>query len=201
MIGRFRKVNKKLNTSGGFTLAETLVTILIMTIVLSAITGGMMVARNAYRELSRKADAQTLLATSVSVITEDLSGASDFETAPSDCVDYSFKTTARGYRIAYRNAGSGSTDGSGNTSGEKGIYVQPMLTGTDVNTSIETPLVTQKTSTLDLYTKIEIKDAAADGEKPCSVVKVTVNVYSTLLSTGDDDPVEKGVVYIRTAEG
>lgn len=181
-----------------------LMTILLMAIVLLAITGGIMVARNTYREISRKADAQTLLSTTISAVTEDISGAADFRTytasggsgANGGFSTLSFKTPNRGYRIVYRNAGYGGS-GSGT---KNGIYVVPMTGGSKPDTGKEVPLVTEKTETLDLYTEITLTNGDTEASKgdPVSVVKAEIQVFSH--SMGNGEPVEKGVVYIRTAE-
>lgn len=185
-------------------------TVLIMTIVMAAITAGVITARNVYLRISRKADAQTLLATTVSALTADFSNATRFgrETNGDGNDNGTFFTTNRSYSIYYLNNGKG----SGST--DKGIYVVPYING-KAESSKKTPLVTQKTQTLDLYAVITA-EKPTDGAEPAAGTSQTkcfnheshadgdgtvtfwVAVYSTM--DGISNPVEKAYVCVHTAE-
>lgn len=56
----------------GASLAEMLVTVLIMSLVMLAITGGIAAAVRSYRTISLESDARTLLATSVTALSEKI---------------------------------------------------------------------------------------------------------------------------------
>lgn len=56
----------------GFTLAETLLAVLIMSIIFTAVGGGVVVMKNNYEKVTQRAQAQVLLATTVSAINADL---------------------------------------------------------------------------------------------------------------------------------
>ena len=71
-----REMRRKLHNTNGFTLSETLMTVVLIGLVTMAMAGGIVAARNVYQRISLRADAQTLLATTVSAVTEDLSSVS-----------------------------------------------------------------------------------------------------------------------------
>lgn len=82
----------------GFTLAETLVAILIMLMVASVATAGIPAARNAYDKAVSAANAQTLLSTAVTTLRSELSTAPKIEKqGPLDSSD----------SVTYYRAGSG----------------------------------------------------------------------------------------------
>ena len=56
----------------GFTLAETLLAVLLMSIIFTAVGGGVVVMKNNYEKVTQRAQAQVLLATTVSAINADL---------------------------------------------------------------------------------------------------------------------------------
>ncbi len=70
MLGRFLK--KPLN-SRGFTLAETLIAILILMMVSSIIAGALPAASNAFTKTVDAANAQVLLSTAITVLRDELS--------------------------------------------------------------------------------------------------------------------------------
>lgn len=63
---------KKIRSSKGTSLAETLVTVLILSLVFTAVTAGAGAAYHAYKQVREKADAETLLSTSILAVSEDL---------------------------------------------------------------------------------------------------------------------------------
>ena len=71
-----RRLRDKIHSEEGFTLSETLMTVVLIGLITMAMAGGIVAAKNVYQRISLRADAQTLLATTVSVVTEDLSSVS-----------------------------------------------------------------------------------------------------------------------------
>ena len=69
----------KLKRAAGFTLAETLMTVLILLMVSAVVAGGMPAAMNAYRKAVDAANAQLLLSTTVNALRDELSTAWDVE--------------------------------------------------------------------------------------------------------------------------
>lgn len=66
------KARKKLNSRAGFTLAETLLAVLILLLVSTIVATGMPVARTAYEKVVLTSNAETLLTTAVSALRNEL---------------------------------------------------------------------------------------------------------------------------------
>ena len=66
------RARKKLNSRAGFTLAETLLAVLILLLVSTIVATGMPVARTAYEKVVLTSNAETLLATAVSALRNEL---------------------------------------------------------------------------------------------------------------------------------
>lgn len=71
---------KKLNNHG-FTLSETLVSLLILALVITLTGGGIVVVKNAYERVTMKANAQTLLSTTMTKVSNELRFAEDIDVA------------------------------------------------------------------------------------------------------------------------
>lgn len=151
-----RRGRSKLQNTDGFTLSEMLMTVLLISLVGMAITGGIVAARNVYQRISLRADAQTLLATTVSALTEDLASVTSCTDA--DGKDVSGKLIndkgefaenvflyagSRGYQMQYKN-------GTYKNDTEKAILVVPKM-----QTGAEIPLLPKKVQTRGLYAYIE----------------------------------------------
>ena len=146
-----RRGRSRLRNTKGFTLSETLMTVVLIGLVTMAMAGGIVAARNVYRRISLRADAQTLLGTTVSAITEDLSSVTscDFgsflqnsgtEIAPkADGTGAYYYARSRGYSMRYVNG----TD----KNNEKGIQVQSQ-------SGVSIPLLPHKVQTRDLHAYI-----------------------------------------------
>lgn len=173
-----RRLRDKIHSEEGFTLSETLMTVVLIGLITMAMAGGIVAAKNVYQRISLRADAQTLLATTVSAVTEDLSsvsscdalqssGSSQTETAliqkgnPVEPAAF-FYAESRGYRMQYRNGtygngasgnGTSGTGASGENTGaeaQKGIQVVPKD-----NEGGSIPLLPDKVQTRGLYAYIE----------------------------------------------
>lgn len=70
-----KKMAGRLNKSAGFTLAETLMTVLILLMVSAVVAGGIPAAMNAYRGAVDAANAQMLLSTTINALRDELSTA------------------------------------------------------------------------------------------------------------------------------
>ena len=68
---------RKLNNRSGFTLAELLVTILILLMVSAVVAGGIPAASNAYSKAVDAANAQVLLSTAATALRDELGTAQD----------------------------------------------------------------------------------------------------------------------------
>ena len=65
---------QKLNSQDAFTLAETLITVLILLMVSAVVAGGIPAAANAYRKAVDAANAHVLLSTTVNALRSELKG-------------------------------------------------------------------------------------------------------------------------------
>lgn len=173
-----RRLRDKIHSEEGFTLSETLMTVVLIGLITMAMAGGIVAAKNVYQRISLRADAQTLLATTVSAVTEDLSsvsscdalqssGSSQTETAliqegtPVGSNAF-FYAESRGYRMQYRNgaygngasgngaSGTGASGGNTGAEAQKGIQVVPKD-----NEGGSIPLLPDKVQTRGLYAYIK----------------------------------------------
>lgn len=142
-----RRLRYKIHSEEGFTLSETLMTVVLIGLITMAMAGGIVAAKNVYQRISLRADAQTLLATTVSAVTEDLSSVSSCDES-----NAFFYAESRGYRMQYRNGsyGKGASGGNTGTEAQKGIQVVPKD-----NEGGAIPLLPDKVQTRGLYAYME----------------------------------------------
>ena len=174
-----RRLRDKIHSEEGFTLSETLMTVVLIGLITMAMAGGIVAAKNVYQRISLRADAQTLLATTVSAATEDLSSVSacdalQFSGSSQQTVtliqddgtpvgsNAFFYAESRGYRMQYRNgiygngasgngtSGTGASGGNTGAEAQKGIQVVPKD-----NEGGSIPLLPDKVQTRGLYAYIE----------------------------------------------
>ena len=144
-----RRLRDKIHSEEGFTLSETLMTVVLIGLITMAMAGGIVAAKNVYQRISLRADAQTLLATTVSAVTEDLSSVSACDALQSSGSSQTeavliengtpvgsnafFYAESRGYRMQYQNgiygngasgdgtSGTGASGENAGTEAQKGI--------------------------------------------------------------------------------
>ena len=173
-----RRLRDKIHSEEGFTLSETLMTVVLIGLITMAMAGGIVAAKNVYQRISLRADAQTLLATTVSAVTEDLSSVSSCDALQSSGSSQQavtliekgnpvepaafFYAESRGYRMQYRNgiygngasgdgtSGTGASGGNTGAEAQKGIQVVPKD-----NEGGSIPLLPDKVQTRGLYAYIE----------------------------------------------
>ena len=90
-----KNTTRKLKKSAGFTLAETLITVLILLMVSSVVAGGVPAAANAYRKAVDAANAHVLMSTAVNALRSELSTAWGVSANNSELIYYSARTGAR----------------------------------------------------------------------------------------------------------
>lgn len=168
------RLRDKIHSEEGFTLSETLMTVVLIGLITMAMAGGIVAAKNVYQRISLRADAQTLLATTVSAVTEDLSSVSSCDALQSSGSSQQtvtliqddgnpvesnafFYAESRGYWMQYRNgsygngaSGTGASGGNTGTEAQKGIQVVPKD-----NEGGSIPLLPDKVQTRGLYAYIE----------------------------------------------
>ena len=169
-----REMRRKLHNTNGFTLSETLMTVVLIGLITMAMAGGIVAAKNVYQRISLRADAQTLLATTVSAVTEDLSSVSSCDALQSSGSSQQtvtliqddgnpiesnafFYAESRGYWMQYRNGSYGNgalwtvaSGGNTGTEAQKGIQVVPKD-----HEGGSIPLLPDKVQTRGLYAYIE----------------------------------------------
>lgn len=179
-----RRLRDKIHSEEGFTLSETLMTVVLIGLITMAMAGGIVAAKNVYQRISLRADAQTLLATTVSAVTEDLSSVSSCDALQSSGSSQQtvtliqddgnpiesnafFYAESRGYRMQYRNGtyGNGASGNGTSGSGASGNGASGGNTGTEAQKGIQVvpkdneggsiPLLPDKVQTRGLYAYIK----------------------------------------------
>jgi type II secretory pathway pseudopilin PulG len=93
------KQNRK---KAGFTLAETLLTVLLLTIVLGGMTSAIAAAVNVYNRVRIRSEAEVLLSTAADAISADLSTARNIKLDSDGKTVKSFFSDLRGYQMTYQ---------------------------------------------------------------------------------------------------
>lgn len=179
-----RRLRDKIHSEEGFTLSETLMTVVLIGLITMAMAGGIVAAKNVYQRISLRADAQTLLATTVSAVTEDLSSVSSCDALQSSGSSQQavtliqddgnpvesnafFYAESRGYWMQYRNGsyGNGASGNGTSGSGASENGASGGNTGTEAQKGIQVvpkdneggsiPLLPDKVQTRGLYAYIE----------------------------------------------
>lgn len=153
---------KNIRSKKGMTLSETLIAVLLMSLVTLAITAGVTAGMRVYNRIKVKSEAQTLLSTNVSALSEYFENQYVIsKPESSDRADIrSFSEESNTVLRIYNN-------------GKKGIYVAYL----DGNTLLDTnqnelkkaddsvddqPLISDKSNTSGLYAKLS--DVSTDGK-------------------------------------
>lgn len=176
----------------GISLAETLVTVLLLSIVLSAVTAGAATSLRLYREIRKKADAQTLLSTAIMAVSENLYYSRDDQNGAF------YSETAKGW-VTYTNEDTG--DGTGRTE----------LTCTVRSTAPGTAAESGKESGTDPSSSYRVLNSGSEplglyavlGEagESTPLISYEDGVYTFTVRVLDEDgkELESQVVKVRTA--
>lgn len=201
-----REMRRKLHNTNGFTLSETLMTVVLIGLITMAMAGGIVAAKNVYQRISLRADAQTLLATTVSAVTEDLSSVSSCDALQSSGSSQQevtliqsgtptgsnafFYAGDRGYEMQYQNGpyqGSGKDEASDT---QKEIQVVPKG-----NAGGTIPLLPDKVQTRGLYAYIEslsVTKPQSNGDGGYFTLKIQIK-----NSQKEDQVVEEAMVCVH----
>ena len=138
-----KRIKKRVSSKKGFTLAETLVAILILLMVTAIVAAGIPVAANAYEKVVLAGNAQTLLSTTMTRLRDELGTATNITVTKDNndryIIDYT-GDTGRNSRIEFS-----SENGSENPIG---IYLTENAGATN---SYKHLLVTEQAATKSLY--------------------------------------------------
>ena len=158
-------VLRKLNSNSGFTLTETLSTLLIMSLVGLMISAGIVTAVNVYRQVTEYSEAQVLLTNTLTVLEDELVYAE-----PDSIPD-----PISGGSITFSHVKDGNTkiaevvkDGI-----NKGICISYYKSGDWTEAE---PLVTYEKNE-DLYTDWNIKNAVSQSDKT-KIITIDLSVKS-----------------------
>lgn len=132
------KTMKKLKSQQGFSVSEMLMAVLVIMLTLSFIGGGITVIKDAYIRITLRAEAQTLLSTVITSVSNELRNTSEIQKIEETSGNsyWSFYNFERGYRMYFENKNDN-------------IYIKTEVL------SEEIPLLTQKTITKGLVPKLE----------------------------------------------
>ncbi len=156
------KINKKkLHNRKGFTLAETLLAVLILLMVSQIVATGIPVAKNAYEKVVLASNAEVLLSTAVTVLRNELGTASKIDTPDQ-------KT------ITYFNADRGSMAKIGvEEDGSVKLHRYYYSVDGIVTDSGAEPLISKERATADLYVTFDTVSYDSDN-KVVTFTKVSV---------------------------
>ena len=164
------KRESKLKSRSGFTLAETLLAILILLLVSSIVAQGIPVARNVYNRVVLGANAQVLLSTTVTALRDELGTAWDV-------------TAGTDNSLTYFSADIGSRSKLWVDAATKTIQIQEYVAtdglNTDTTHSVGSPraLVSEKAATRELRVTYN--------EATCADGVVTIKGLGVYRDTGE----------------
>ena len=92
----FTKIKKKTKKRSGFTLAETLIAVLILLMVSSVIATGIPAAASAYQKVVDSANAEVLLSTTITTLRNELTTAENITTPGDGSITY-YNASRRSY--------------------------------------------------------------------------------------------------------
>lgn len=143
------KIRRKLHTEKGFTLAETLLAVLILLMVSTIVATGIPVARNAYEKVVLASNAEVLLSTTISTLRNELGTAADVD-IPDGAAGNKVKS---GKEITYYNSARGSLSRIFMTNGGTDIKFQRYYSaeGLSNKESESDNLISDKTATNNLH--------------------------------------------------
>ena len=142
-----KRSKKKLHNSSGFTLAETLLAVLILLMVSSIVAAGIPSAKNAYEKVVLASNAEVLLSTTITTLRNELGTAQDVKAAkPGDSAD-----TTITYYNPTRGASSKLYVASGGENDKEIMFQRYFSADGLINDYDAAPLVSSKTATQDLY--------------------------------------------------
>ena len=150
------RMNRKLKSRGGFTLAETLLAVLILLLVSSIVAGGIPVAKNAYEKVVLGSNAQLLLSTAVSALRDEI-GTARQVTVEGDAVTYISGDTG-----AMSKLSPGAYKGKSTILLQEYVKVSGLNAETGTAEGAERPLVSNAAVTADLYVTYDVAEISGD---------------------------------------
>lgn len=185
--------SRALHNKKGFSLAEMLIAVLIVAMVVGTIAGGGTVAKNAYQRVTLRAEAATLLSTTITKVTDEFRFASDVQVEePKDGrMSYLvFQSGIQGCKVAMVNNIVPTTSESAVNYSciylvglVNGGTIQGGTTGSAIDLNAEgnraTPLLTKNTMTSGLFPTI------TEVNYENGVITATINIYHPEIQDSD----------------
>jgi|GEM_PF-1434741 len=187
-----RKIIRTIKDNRGVSIAEMLVTVVIMSMVMLVVASVSMVAQKVMINAQTKADAHTLESTTITLISSEITTARSIEAVTTDDGEnLIFYSESRGRYVEIYNGAD-----------KEGIQIRlsktrEALSGASAdadsdaasssNIVTDRALVTAETSTSGLYTYISGIQTGEGGDKRC--VDFTMTVYSADGTTIESDDV------------
>ncbi len=148
------RIQQKIHTDKGFTLAETLLAVLIMLLVSGIVASGIPVAKDAYEKVVLASNAEVLLSTTISTLRNELGTAQDIVPA----LDSDGKKTIVTYYSGLRGASSKIYLSDSKKKKEIMLQRYNNMDQLSVSTYEPTPLIPEKTATEGLYVTYDTLD-------------------------------------------
>lgn len=171
------RIRKKLKNNTGFTLAETLLAVLILLLVSTIVATGIPAAKNAYEKIIVAANAQVLLSTGATALRDELGTAWDVAIE-----DDSSKTT--GAFVTYKSSDTGAKSKLCLNGVEKKIYIQEYVKNEYLNAKEGQSIGSERLLVSD--------KAATDG---------LAIIYSTIKKSDDGSSVIISGLAVNNKEG
>ncbi len=144
-----KKAFLKLNNKKGFTLTETLSTLVIMSLVGIMVTAGIVTAVGVYKEVTEYANAQVLMTNTITLLNDTLIYADPITVEPHETSSISFEDTATKKLITISAENSGES--------KKGICISYGENNSDGKYKDKEPLINYvSNSDINVYTDWQI---------------------------------------------
>lgn len=142
------KIRRKLHTGNGFTLAETLLAVLILLMVSAIVAAGIPAARNAYEKVVLASNTEVLLSTTISTLRNELGTAMDVDITDGTVVN----KVKSGKEITYYNSARGSSSRIFMIDGGTDIQFQRYYSSEGLSQNSDTEnLISDETATNNLH--------------------------------------------------
>lgn len=139
----------KMKSKRGFTLAETLLAVLILLMVSAIVASGIPAAKNAYEKVVLASNAEVLLSTTITTLRNELGTAQDVKKP--DAKSGETENTVITYYNPTRGASSKLYVASGSENNQKIMFQRYFSADGLIKNYDAAPLVSSKTATQDLY--------------------------------------------------
>ncbi len=185
-----KTIKKKLHSGKGFTLAETLLAVLILLMVSGIVASGIPSAKSAYEKVVLASNARILLSTTTSALRSELGSAKDVEIVTAGTGEQANSV------ITYYNTGRNSSSKiyvNNKDDEQPEIMLQRYFSAEGLSADYAaTPLVSDAAATADLYVTYE----SVTYDKTTGIIKFTN--LAVMRESGTDALATRSELSIRT---